>query len=107
MEQLSEIAKDEPQLAHSAFTKALCMRWSYMQRTIPGISHYFEPLEEAIREKFIPAVVGKKLNDIDHRVIAQPVRFGGLGILNPVSTADLQYKSSDNMKLLKITTTRL
>ena len=56
IEQLSEIAKDEPQLAHSAFTKALCMRWSYLQRTIPDISQYFAPLEEVIRNKLIPAI---------------------------------------------------
>ena len=46
--QLSSIAKDEPQLAYSAFTKALCMRWSFMQRTIPNIAHLFQPLEETI-----------------------------------------------------------
>ena len=61
VEELTEIAKDEPQLAHSAFTKALCMRWSYLQRTIPDISHYFAPLEE-VRNKLIPAIIGKTVN---------------------------------------------
>ena len=37
VEQLSAIAKDEPQVALSAFTKALCMRWSFVQRTISQI----------------------------------------------------------------------
>ena len=43
IEQLSDIAKDEPQLALAAFTKALCMRWCFVQRTISNISHLFEP----------------------------------------------------------------
>ena len=41
IEHLSEIAKDEPQIAHSAFTKALCMRWCFVQRTISNVSHLF------------------------------------------------------------------
>ena len=32
VEQLAAIAKDEPHLAHNAFTKALCMRWCFLQR---------------------------------------------------------------------------
>ena len=51
IEQLSNIEKDEPQLVYSAFTKAMCMRWSYLQRNIPNISHHFEPLEDAIKDK--------------------------------------------------------
>ena len=94
VEQLSEIAKDEPQLAHSAFTKALSMRWSFMQRTIPDISHHFTPLEEAIRENLIPAIIGRRVNDIERRILAQPVRYGGLGILNPVVTSDTEFQSS-------------
>ena len=31
VEQLSQIAVDEPQLAYCAYTKALCMRWSFLQ----------------------------------------------------------------------------
>ncbi len=94
VEHLSEIAKDEPQFAHSAFTKALCMRWSFLQRTIPDVSNHFVPLEEVIREKLIPAIIGRKVTDIERRIIAQPVRFGGLGILSPVETADWEYKAS-------------
>ena len=45
---ISKIAKEEPQLAYSAYTKALCMRWSFLQRTVPNVKHYFGPLEEAI-----------------------------------------------------------
>ena len=94
VEQLSEIAAKEPQIALAAFTNALCMRWCFVQRTISGIKHLFEPLENSIREKLIPAIVGRSVSDIERRLLALPVRFGGIGIQNPVDTADNEYKTS-------------
>ena len=94
VEQLSDIAKDEPQIALSAFTKALCMRWCFVQRTMSGVSHIFQPLENAIRDNFIPAIIGRKVSEIERRIIALPVRFGGIGILNPVETSDIEYETS-------------
>ena len=41
-----------------------------VQRTIPNISQFFAPLEEAIREKFIPAMVGRNISDIERRIFA-------------------------------------
>ena len=61
VEELSEIAKEEPHVAYCAFTKGLCRRWAYVQRTIGIISSLFEPLERTIRECFIPAIVGKSV----------------------------------------------
>ena len=54
--ELTNIAKDEPQAALPSYTKAISHRWTYAQRTIPNISQLFGPLEEAIRENFIPAL---------------------------------------------------
>ncbi len=94
VEQLAEIGKDEPQLALTGYTKALCMRWSFVQRTISGIEDLFQPLEDAIREKLIPAVVGRKVSDLERRILALPVRYGGIGLLNPVETAEIEYETS-------------
>ena len=94
IEQISDIAKNDPQIAYASYTKALCMRWCFVQRTISGISHLFQPLEEVIREKFIPAIVGRNISDLERRILALPVRFGGLGIQNPVETADREYEIS-------------
>ena len=65
--QLSKIAVEEPQAALSAFTKCICHRWSFIQRTIPGIQHLFAPLEECIRNSFIPALIGKPVSDIERK----------------------------------------
>ena len=99
VKQLSKIAKEEPQIAHSAYTKAMCMRWSFAQRTIADIGHLFQPLEDVIRAEFIPAIVGRKISDFEREIMALPVRFGGIGILNPTKTADVEFQTS-----LKITT---
>ena len=94
VEQLTEIANEEPQLAYAAHTKALSMRWSFIQRTIPNISQYFVPLEECIREKLIPAILGRNVTDLERRMISLPVRMGGLGIQNPILTADNEFRNS-------------
>ena len=102
VEQLSTIAEDEPQLALNAYTKALCMRWCFVQRTISNVGHLFQPLEDVLREKFIPAIVGRNVSDQERRFLALPVRFGGIGILNPAETAELEFTTS-----VKITTINL
>jgi hypothetical protein len=95
VDQLAEIAKDEPQAAYSSFTKAVSHRWSYIQRTIPNISNLFTPLENAIRERLIPNLVGRKISDIERRIFALPVRLGGMGISDPTQTADHEFYASN------------
>ena len=87
VEELADIAQDEPQLVYSSFTKAICHRWTYVQRTIPNIEHHFEKLEEAIRDKLIPALIGRNVSNIERQILALPVRFGGMGIANPTESS--------------------
>ena len=49
---------------------------------------------EIIRDKLIPAVIGRKVSDVERRILALPVRYGGLGIANLVLTADREYNVS-------------
>ena len=79
IEQLSNIAKDEPQAALSSFTRAISHRRTYVQRTVLSTGHLFQPLENVIREKLIPALVGRSVSDLERRILALPVRFGGTG----------------------------
>ena len=89
-----EIAKDEPQAAYTGFTRGLCHRWGYVQRTIPDIGHCFEPLEKVIRNEFLPTLVGRPVSSHEREIFELPVRYGGLGIPNPVNTADNEFKNS-------------
>ena len=88
------IGENDPQLAYSSFTKALSHRWTFFQRTIKNVSHLFKPLENVIRQKFIPAIIGRQVNDIERQIFTLPVRLGGLGISNPVLKADEQFSAS-------------
>ena len=96
VEELSLLGKDEPQAVYSCFTKAICHRWTYIQRTIPGIDHLFCPLENAIREKLIPAIIGREVSDIERRILALPVRLGGMGIEDPTKCSD-KFTASTNI----------
>ena len=46
VKQLSSIATEEPQAALTAYTKSICHRWTFVQRTIQGVSELFQPLED-------------------------------------------------------------
>ena len=94
IEQLAGIAIEEPQAAYTAFVKSISHRWVFLQRTIPGVAHLFQPLENAIREKFLPSLIGRHLSDVERRIVALPVRLGGLAIRNPVAAAEYEYQSS-------------
>ena len=94
VEEIAEIAKDEPQIAYSAFTKAICMRWCFLQRTVPDIKDYFVPLEEVIRDKLIPGIVGREVTDLERKLISLPVRLGGMGIQDPTATAQIEFRNS-------------
>ncbi len=94
VKQLASIAVEEPQAALTAYTKGICHRWTFVQRTIPGISHLFQPLEDCLRDDFIPALVGRDISVQDRSIFALPVRYGGLGIANPVEISDREYTAS-------------
>ena len=56
--QLSDIARTQQHAAYSAFTCGLASQWSYLSRTIPGISDMLIPIDDAINTHFIPALTG-------------------------------------------------
>ena len=92
--ELAKYSAEEPQIGLSAYTKGLCHRWSFVQRTIPDISSLFSPLEDCIRETLIPAIIGRKVSDLERHILSLPVRHGGLGISNPVLSCEREYSAS-------------
>ena len=87
LKNLLKLPKMEPQVLYASFTKAVSHRWTYVQRTIPDIDDLFTPLEEAIRDRLIPSLLGRKVSNIERRILALPVRYGGLGIRNPTTAS--------------------
>ena len=55
---LSNIAETHPHSAYSAFTHSIKHRWNYVMRTIESVGAFFQPLEEAIHQHFLPALTG-------------------------------------------------
>ena len=94
IEELATYAKEEPHLCYSAFVKAMAHRWTYVMRTVPGISGMLQPLEDCIARVFIPALLNREVSDVERKLIQLPVRYGGLGIVNPVEAADREYDAS-------------
>ena len=59
------------------------------------LGHLLQPLEDAIRHKFILALTGQCApNETERELLALPVRLGGLGIINPAQLTSFQHTSS-------------
>jgi len=61
---------------------------------VPDASELFEPLENAIRDQLIPALVGREVSDAEKQILALPFRHGGLGLTDPQETAKTEYEHS-------------
>ena len=97
---LSVIALPHPQSAFSAFIHGASNKWTYLSLTSSDIDHLFQPLEDAIRVKFLPALTGRDPpNDQVHNLLSLPPTHSGLGLLNPCSFSAFQYKASTAIKL--------
>ena len=95
IKQLANIAQVQPHAAYSAYTHGLSSRWTFLTRTIPGIAHLLQPLEDAIHQHLIPALTGRPPCSREERdLLALPVRLGGLGISNPASTSIRVFEAS-------------
>jgi hypothetical protein len=98
VEALARIAATQPHAAYSAFTLGLRHRWTYLQRTMAPLAELLQPLEDAIRNQFIPALLGETktyaISDLQRSLFALPARFGGLAIDNPATQAQHKYQES-------------
>ena len=53
---MSGVARNYPQSAYSGLQKSLQQEWAFVQRIIPNIGDAFSPVEQALREAFIPSL---------------------------------------------------
>ena len=101
---LARIAETHPQSAHAGFTFCLQHKWMYMCRVVSDIAQLLEPLERVIQEVWIPALFGSQPEElrrakVSRELIAVAVRNGGLGIRNPMDTAERQHATSTSLTL--------
>ena len=92
---LADIATSQPHAAYCALTRCIKHKWSYLSRTTHDIGVLLQPVEDIIRHKVIPAIVGKgNINDSERKLFALPPKLGGLGIDILPQLADQLYQAS-------------
>ena len=98
---LSRIAETQPHAAHAGFIHGVRSKWSFCQRTMSKLSPHMKSLEQVIRTKFLPALLGDTtpISDTERDLYALPARYSGLGIVNPVK--DSPHKFNDSLDFTK------
>ena len=97
VETLAIVAEKYPQTAYVGFTISLQNEWQYVQRVVSDTASFFAPLEQVIRNKFIPALIGIAASEVDgelRSLLSHSVKKSGLAIRNPVDTAEHVHETS-------------
>ena len=95
---LAEIAKTQPQAAYSAFTHGERHRFAYFMRTIVGMSDVMQPLDDAINNELIPALLGSDvISKAERDMYSLPLRFGGLALPSFCDIANEEYLTSKRL----------
>ena len=73
------------------------LEWSYFQLTILNTSNMYKPLEDYIKNKLIPALTGHSCSDLERELFSLPCKLDGIGILHPVTTANINFEDYMNI----------
>ena len=93
-------ATTRPHAAYAAFTHGLISKWLFIARTIPDVENLFQPLEECIRNIFIPSVTGHlPPGDTERALLALPTQVGGMGIINPIKMCSFEFCASQKVTM--------
>ena len=92
---LSSIAESQPQAAYLVFVSGVKSKLNYFMRTIPRISRFLYPLEETIRNKFIPAITGGHIcSKNEQQLLSLPTPYGGLAIQVFYELVETEFENS-------------
>ena len=97
LSKLGDIAKTNPQNAHSCLTKGVEHKVNFITRTTPSSSAPLETMEAIIGESIIPALTsrGEPL-PIEREIFSLPLKSRGLGIDCPENRHD-SYELSEKL----------
>ena len=76
-----------PQTAYAGLSKSLQAEWQYLHRVVENAGDHFGPIEEALANVFIPALLGGKDGGQLRELFTLPVRQAGVNLPNPASRA--------------------
>ena len=95
---LIEIARTEPHAAYCGFIHGFKHQLTYSMRTTPYNRELLLPIEDLIRHKFIPTLIGRNaVSDIERQLLALPPKHGGLGITDFTQVASEYYQASSEI----------
>ena len=96
IDKLARVARRYPQSAYASLVNCLQAEWQYLCQVEPDVGHHLAPLEDALRRKFIPALLGvdTPITEEFRLLLAQGVKQGGLAIRNPVAAAPRLHQAS-------------
>ena len=95
VQRLSDYAHSQPQAAYAAYTHGLQSKWTFLCRGMPAMDEHLLPLDDAVSNMLIPALLGRPVNTQERSLLALPCRFGGLGLPHPSSRASQHQSSRD------------
>jgi hypothetical protein len=84
---LAKVARRYPQTAYAGLAKSLQQEWQYLQRVVPDCGAAFEPVEEAIRSVFLPALLQAAEAECQRKLTTISIRKAGLGLPDPTQLA--------------------
>ena len=92
---LAKTAKRYPQSAYAGLGVSLQLEWQYLQRTVPGVGSLMGPIEDSLRDAFLPALFGgEEVSTNLREILFHSVKRGGLGIPYPWMLAEHKYNTS-------------
>ena len=96
IERLAMVARTRPQEAFAGLTRSLQSEWTYAQRVCPDLSDEFEPVEQALRETFLPALLGETggIDNSLRELLGLSTKSAGAGIRDPRTRADAEFRAS-------------
>ena len=95
---MSEIAKSEPQAVYSAFTGGFISKFTYHLRVIDHAKDLLKPVDDVSTHHLIPAFIeGHVCSQKDRKLLALPVRMGGLAIPILTEFCSAEYQNSKDM----------
>ena len=99
IEKLAKVAKRYPQTAYAGLVKSLQTEWTYLQRVVPELEEVMAPIEEAIKDTFLPALFQEEGPTLDamRLLLSLSVKKAGLGMPNPAHTARDNMEASQRI----------
>ena len=94
IETLAHVALTQPHAAYAAYVNGERHRPTFLQRAMPDIGKFFEPLGDAVRITLAPALLGCQLSDLHMQQMRLPAREGGLSLDD--GSEDAPRKHSDS-----------